>query len=102
MSLAVIAVTVAQLLDLGTFIRMVAVHGPASEANPLVGSLLVVYGLPLVAVAKIAALSLVVAVVVVLSGSGDARRSPRLAAAITAIAIGAGLLGGWTNAATLL
>ena len=34
MVLAVITATVAQMLDLGTFVRMVAIHGPLVEGDP--------------------------------------------------------------------
>jgi hypothetical protein len=102
MALAVVVVTVAQLLDLGTFLRMVALHGAAAEANPFVASMLVGHGLPFVAVAKVAALSLAVSSIVVLAGRVDGRRSPRLAAVIALAAIGAGLVGGWTNAGSIL
>ena len=66
MTAAVVTLTVAQLLDLGTFIRMIDRHGIAVEANPLVSHLVSEFGLPFVVVAKIVALSLVVAVTVVL------------------------------------
>lgn len=102
MSLAVVVVTAAQLLDLGTFVRMVALHGAAAEANPLVSHLLTGQGLPFVAVAKIAALALVVATIVVLAGRDGAASHRRLVAMITFAAIAAGLVGGWTNAATIL
>ena len=69
MVLAVITATVAQMLDLGTFVRMVAIHGPLAEGNPLVAHLLDELGVPYVAVAKIAVLSLVVAIVAVLVGT---------------------------------
>src|SRR5439155_24302095 len=46
MGLAIVAVTAAQLLDLATFTRMVSVHGPRVEANPLVVFLLTDMGLP--------------------------------------------------------
>ena len=109
MNLALLTVTVAQLLDLGTFVRMVAVHGPASEANPLVAYMLLGLGLPFVAVAKVAGLSVVVAVIVVLAGAdfhADGTMPARLwhrrlSAAIVAAAVVAGLVGGWTNAAVL-
>ena len=98
MNLALVVVTVAQLLDLGTFVRMVAMHGAAAEANPLVASMLAGHGLPFVAVAKIAVLAVAVSAIVVLTGSPDGRRFPAVAGAIAVTAIGAGLLGGWTNA----
>src|SRR3954454_2271893 len=102
MSLVVVVVTASQLLDLSTFVRMVAVHGPGAEANPLVAHLLVGEGLPFVTVTKIAALSLVVAVIAVLHGRPDRPRAPRLAGAIAVLAIVAGLIGGWTNASTII
>ena len=62
------AATVAQMLDLGTFVRMIAIHGPLAEGNPLVAHLLDELGVPFLAVAKIAVLSLVIAIVAVLWG----------------------------------
>ena len=100
--LAILVVTAAQILDLGTFVRMVERHGPASEANPLVAHLLAGEGLPFVVIAKIAALALIVAVITVLTGRGDRVAHPRLAAAVAVAAIVAGLVGGWTNAGAFL
>ena len=99
---AVLAVTVAQLLDLGTFVRMVWLHGPSAEANPLVAHLLLGQGLPFVAVAKVAGLALIVASIVVLAGRPDRPRFPRLAAFVAVAAILAGLVGGWTNTGAIL
>jgi hypothetical protein len=102
MVLAVITATVAQMLDLGTFVRMIAVHGSLAEGNPLVAHLLDEFGVPYLAVAKIAVLSLVIAIVVVLWGRDGQRRNPRLAATIIGFAIVAGVIGGLTNATVLL
>jgi hypothetical protein len=103
MTAAVITLTVAQLLDLGTFVRMVGRHGIDIEANPLVSHLVSEFGLPFVAVAKIAALSVVVAVIVVLTEiRPDRPDHPRLARVVVAVAVIAGIVGGWTNAATLI
>ena len=102
MSLAILVVTVAQMFDLGTFFRMVAIHGAASEANPLVAGLLVAEGVLFVAVTKVVALSFVVAAIAVLSEHRDRADHGRLAAMIAVAAIAAGLLGGWTNAATIV
>jgi uncharacterized protein (DUF4213/DUF364 family) len=102
MAFAVVAATLAQLLDLATFARMVVVHGPAAEANPLVAALLVDHGLQFVAVTKIAVLSFVVGVIAVLAareGSGGHRR---LALAVAAIAVLAGVFGGWTNVVAIV
>ncbi|MFL5724881.1 MAG: hypothetical protein ACJ77F_00930 [Chloroflexota bacterium] len=102
MTLAVITITVAQLLDLGTFVRMIAIHGVRAEANPLVAHVLAEGGLPFAAVAKIAALSVAVAVTVVLAGRDDRPGHPRLAGAVVAAAVVAGVLGGLSNAAVLV
>ena len=102
MSLAVLTVTMAQLLDLGTFARMIDLHGYAAEANPFVAGLLDSHGLPFAAVAKIAALSLIVAVIVVLGERADRPGHPRLARTIAALAVLAGLVGGLTNALAII
>jgi hypothetical protein len=97
MALAVAAATFAQLLDLATFARMVTIHGPAAEANPLIASLLADHGLPFVAVTKLAGLSVIVGVIAVLAAREAPKSHPRLAIAIAAAAVAAGLFGGWTN-----
>ena len=102
MTAAVVTLTVAQLLDLGTFIRMIDRHGVGAEANPLVSHIVGQLGLPYVTVAKITALSVVVAVTVVLTESPYRRGHPRLARLVVAVAVIAGIVGGWTNAATLI
>jgi hypothetical protein len=102
MSLAIVVVTVAQLFDLGTFLRMIATRGQAIEANPIVSSILADHGLSFVAAAKLAALSLSVAAIVVLGGRAGAPGHQRLAAAVAIVGVGAGLVGGWTNAVAIL
>jgi hypothetical protein len=101
MPLAMLTLTIAQLFDLGTFVRMIEWHGSGAEVNPLVHGLLVGFGLPFVAVVKVAALSLVAAVVAVLAGRASSRQV-RLAAIVVAIAIVGGLVGGWSNARVIL
>ena len=101
MSLAVFVVTLAQVLDLGTFLHMVARRGPGSEANPLVAHLLAGDGLPLVIIAKVAALALTVAVIAVLASRNRALHR-RLAGAVALVAIVAGLIGGLTNAGAII
>jgi hypothetical protein len=66
-------------------------------ALPIVHLLLIDFGLPFVVVAKVVVLSLVVAVVGVLAGRA-ALEHPRLTAAVFAIAIAVGLVGGWSSA----
>jgi len=101
MPLALLTLTIAQLFDLGTFVRMVEWHGSAAEVNPLVHGLLVDFGLPFVAVVKVVALSLVVAVIAVLAGWAPTGLG-RLAGIVVAIAIVGGLVGGWSNARVIL
>jgi hypothetical protein len=101
MALALLTLTIAQLFDLGTFIRMIERYGSTSEINPVVHFLLSDFGLPFVVVAKVVALSLVVAVIGVLAGRA-APEHPRLVGTVFAIAIVAGLIGGWSNARVIL
>jgi hypothetical protein len=56
----------------------------------------------MLAVAKLAALSLVVAVVAHLTGRAAQPEHRRLVGNLLAITILAGLLGGWSNAAVML
>jgi hypothetical protein len=102
MALALLTLTVAQMFDLGTFVRMVAGHGAAAETNPLVHFLLIQYGIPMLVVAKVAALSLVVAVIANLAGRAGQSEHRRMVAAVFVAAIVAGLVGGWSNATVML
>jgi hypothetical protein len=102
MILALLTVTAAQLLDLATFVRMVAGHGALAEANPLVRSILVEHGVPVLAVAKIAVLALVVAVIATLAGRTGVVEHRRTVGVLVALAIVAGVIGGWSNAAVIL
>lgn len=92
----------AQALDLATFSVMVGRHGAGAEANPLVGDLFGSFGMPAVALAKVALVVLIGALSVV----ALSERRPGVAALIgglpLALAITAGLIGGITNAATIL
>jgi hypothetical protein len=98
---AVLTMSVAQMLDLATFLEMVRRVGPAGEANPLVATMFGTYGPPVVAIAKIALVAFVSAVVAALA----VRPAPRLAVPVTvlvlAVAIAAGLVGGATNTAAI-
>jgi hypothetical protein len=91
---AVLTMSAAQLLDLATFMAMVRAVGPAAEANPLVASLFGAYGFPMVAIAKITLLALTTGIAAVLA------RAPgrwRFVAAIVAVGIVVGLVGGVSN-----
>lgn len=101
MALAALAATLAQLIDLTTFARMVSIHGVAAEANPIVAGLLNSHGLPFVAVTKIVGLAFVVGVIAVLGSRESRARHPKLALAIAVCAVAAGLIGGLTNIAVI-
>jgi hypothetical protein len=99
---AVLTMSVAQLLDLATFDLMVRRVGVEAEANPLVAALFGAYGLPIVAIAKVALLAFVAGVVAVLSrGPAPALTARVLIVVVVAVAIAAGVLGGATNTAAI-
>jgi hypothetical protein len=100
LSLAVMTMTVAQLLDLSTFVTMIHRLGPAAEANPLVAGLLSDYGVPMAAIAKVALIAFVVAITAVLAGR-ERRFDRVLGAAVLGVAILAGIVGGGTNVLTM-
>lgn len=99
---ALLTLATAQFFDFGTFVTMVGRHGPSAEANPIVAALLVSHGMPLLFVAKLTLVALVAAVVAILVEHPDRRPSPKLAASVLAVGIIAGLIGGASNARTLI
>ena len=103
MPLRLATLLAAQLFDAGTFIVMVRADGPTSEANPLTAGLLLSHGLAILVLLKLAIVVLVGALTV----AGVARNGGRGAWAFVAwvplgLAITFGVLGGVTNAATIL
>jgi hypothetical protein len=92
----------AQLFDFGTFVRMVERHGAAAEANPLVGALFLDFGLPMLLVSKIVLVAFEVSVVAVLAHQGRSGAGRVLAGAVLGTGIVAGLVGGLSNALTLV
>jgi hypothetical protein len=92
------SVFAAQLFDFGTFTIMVERHGIRAEANPIVASGFAAFGLPVVALLKIALVILIGSVVVLLGREGPGHRpAPRLAAIVTVFAFAAGIVGGLSN-----
>jgi hypothetical protein len=87
-----LAVATAQMGDFLTYLRMVALHGPAAEANPLVGHAALVLGVPGLMIAKLALI-----VVVATTFSILVRSHSRLAVTIATSGTVAGLLGAATN-----
>lgn len=98
---AVVTMSVAQLLDLATFLVMVERIGPSGEANPIVAALFGAYGLPVLAIVKVALLAFVTAVVAVIAKPTMRRAQAALVVVILALAITAGVVGGATNTAAI-
>src|SRR4051812_22704467 len=95
---SVLMMTVAQVLDLVTFAAMVHMVGPAAEQNPIVATLFAAYGLPMVAIAKIALIALVTSIVAIIVTKP---RGQLVAGAILGLAIVAGLVGGASNSVAI-
>jgi hypothetical protein len=100
LTLAVATVTLAQGLDLGTFIAMVRQGGLQAEANPFVAQLVGGYGMPMAAIAKVALLAFVIALTVVLAGRRT-RIERGAGMLVIGLAILAGIVGGGTNVMTM-
>jgi hypothetical protein len=93
----VAAVVAAQLFDFATFIIMVGRHGVVRELNPLVAHGFAGFGVPMVAVMKIALVLLLASIIVVLERPREGRPFPAMAAGIAVLAVLAGLVGGISN-----
>ena len=92
----------AQMFDFATFNAMVGRRGAGAEVNPLVQDLFIALGTPAVAVAKLLLIGLVIALGVAAAARGRQGAWSTVGGLPLAIAIAAGLIGGITNAATLL
>jgi hypothetical protein len=94
---ALTALTVAQLADLGTFLRMVGDRGLDAELNPFVVAAASTLGLAALAVAKVALIVVVWSTFTIL-----ARARPRTAATVLTLGTAAGLLGAASNVLAIL
>jgi hypothetical protein len=94
--LALAALALAHLFDYTSFLLLVARHGLAAEANPLVVALAQEVGLPGLTVAKVISVAFAALLVIVIASW---RRS--IAVAVLVFGVAAGLLGGISNIATL-
>ena len=92
-----LGVGAAQASDAITFLRLLASHGVAAEANPLAATLAAAGLLPVLLVAKALVVLLVVGTVFL-----GAQRYPYASAAVLTLGIGAGLLGATSNVLVLL
>ncbi len=88
----------AQLFDFGTFTVMIGRHGIAAEANPLIAQGFAAFGIPLLAMTKLALIVLLASIVVILARDRPGRWPlPGLAALVTVLAVVGGLVGGISN-----
>ena len=102
MRLRFLTLFAAQGLDFATFNAMVASHGASAEANPLVHGMFVAMGTPAVVVAKLALIGLVIALGIAAAARGWQGVWSAVGGVPLALAIAAGIIGGITNAATIL
>ncbi len=91
------AIAAAQIGDLGTFLRMIAVGGLAAEANPLVAHIGRTLGLETLLLLKLALIPFVALVVAALI-----RVRVRLAATVLTVATMAGVVGALSNVRALM
>ena len=87
-----VAVTLAQLADLLTFLRLMVEHGSRAEANPLVQHGVNGLGAAPFVVAKVALVILVAASFAIVT-----RRRTRIAGLVATAATLAGLIGAYSN-----
>jgi uncharacterized membrane protein (UPF0136 family) len=87
----------AHAFDYLSFLAMIARYGLQAELNPLVILMAENVGLPGLTVAKVATVVLVASVALIV-----ARRRPRVAVVVTALGVLAGIVGGFSNTATLV
>jgi len=92
----------AQMLDLVTFRLMVAEHGAAAEANPIVSDLFATHGLPAVVIGKVALVVLIGALSIAATANGRRGVWAIVGGLPLALAIAAGIIGGITNTANVL
>jgi hypothetical protein len=92
------ALFAAQLFDYGTFTIMVERHGIRAELNPIVANGFLAFGLPIIALAKLALVVLVGSVIVLLGQDRSASvATTRIATFVTIVAVIGGLVGGISN-----
>lgn len=91
------AIAAAQMADLGTFLRMIAVGGLAAEANPLVAHIGRTLGLETLLFLKLGLIPFVALIVAAL-----VRVRIRLAATVLTVATVAGVVGAASNVRALL
>ena len=94
--LALIALGLAHLFDYASFLVMFARHGLAAEANPIAVSLTDTFGLSGLTAAKILTIAFAAVLMAVI-----ASRSRGVAVTVLVFGVALGLIGGFSNIATL-
>ena len=97
-----VTLALAQAFDFATFDTMVGVRGPSAEANPLIEGIFLALGTPAVVLAKVALVTLIVALGIAAAVRGRQGVWAVVGGVPLAVGIAAGLVGGITNTATLL
>ena len=90
------ALALAHAFDYASFLVMIQRHGMAAEANPVVVYLAAELGLPGLTLAKVVVIALAAVLVTII-----APRRRGVAMGLLMFGVGAGLLGGFSNIATL-
>jgi hypothetical protein len=94
--LALGVLALAHLFDWVSFLFMIARHGLGAEANPIVVTLVEETGVPGVTLAKLATVAFAALLAVLI-----APKRRRMAMLLLAFGVTAGLVGGFSNIATL-
>jgi hypothetical protein len=94
--LALGILALAHVFDWASFLVMVGRHGLGAEANPIVVTLFEDAGVPGVTLAKLATVAFAALLAVLL-----APKRRRMAMVLLAFGVAAGLIGGFSNIATL-
>jgi hypothetical protein len=100
--LALATLGIAQALDFATFQLMVARHGLGAEANPIVQGMYQSFGTSGVAAAKVALVVLIASLFIANWGRGRRGIWAASGGLPIALAIAAGIIGGITNASSIL
>ena len=94
--LPVAALAAAQAFDFVSFLAMIDQHGLAAELNPLVVTLAEAFDLRTLAILKLGVVAYVAATVAI-----TYKRRPRVASGVLVLGVAAGMLGGFSNIASI-
>ena len=92
---ALTALALAHLFDYTSFLVLVSRHGLAAEANPIVIRIAQTAGIPGLTIAKLATVAFAATLMLIILP-----KRPKLAMALVAFGVAAGLLGGLSNVAS--